>query len=62
MIDVDIEKCKADVDASIVRVILPMCYRIIDELLDHANPPKELMVRARQMLPKEYKHTFIKGK
>lgn len=43
------------VNAAIVSVILPQLYVAIDDLLDHApNAPKELVLRAKKLLPNIY--------
>lgn len=51
----------ADVDAAIIEVLLPQLYSIIDRLLD-GNPDKKLIVDARKILPRGYKHSFEKPK
>ena len=53
------EQAAAKVDAAIVKVVLPQLYSIIDRLLD-GNPDKKLIVDARKILPRDYKHSFEK--
>jgi hypothetical protein len=52
-------KARAEVDGAIVRTILPLCYSIIDRLIDaKGNPPKALLVEAGRMLPPGYRNSF----
>ena len=51
----------AKVDAAIIKVVLPQLYSIIDRLLD-GNPDKKLIVDARKILPRDYKHSFERPK
>lgn len=47
------------VDAAILQVMLPQLYVAIDDLLDHApNAPKELVIRAKRLLPAIYPHSM----
>ena len=49
------------VENTIVLVVLPMAYQIISELIDCNQGdkiPKNLLNRARQLLPLQYKHSF----
>tara|TARA_R110000822_G_scaffold35007_13_gene98907 strand:+ start:472 stop:687 length:216 start_codon:yes stop_codon:yes gene_type:complete len=50
----------AKVDAVIVKVILPMAYSIIDQLIDlDGKPvPKKLLIEAKKLLPSNYKNSF----
>ena len=50
------------VDDVLIEKYIPHLHGIIDRLLDHANPPKDLLVKARGVLPAQFKHTFIKKK
>lgn len=53
------EQDTATVDAAIVGVILPQLYVVIDDLLDHAQgAPKELLIRAKKLLPAWAPHSF----
>ena len=55
------EQAEASVNAAIIKVVLPQLYSIIDRLLD-GNPDKKLIVDARKILPRDYKHSFEKPK
>ena len=47
------------VDAAIAMTLLPQFYVVIDDLLDHApNAPKELVIRAKKLLPDIYPQSF----
>jgi len=50
----------ATVDALIVKIILPMAYNMIDQLIDlDGKPiPKKLLIDAKKLLPSEYKNSF----
>ena len=50
----------ATVDAAIVKIILPMAYSTIDQLIDlDGKPiPKKLLIDAKKLLPGEYKNSF----
>ena len=50
----------ATVDALIVKIILPMAYNVIDQLIDlDGKPiPKKLLIDAKKLLPGEYKNSF----
>jgi len=48
------------VDEVLIEQYIPHLHSIIDRLLEHAQPPKELMVEARGVLPAKFKHSFIK--
>ena len=53
------DQAQAQVDAAIISAILPQLYVVIDDLLDHApNAPKELVVRAKRLLPSWAPHSF----
>lgn len=45
-------------DTAIVQTLLPKLYSIIDRLLDGQD--KALVIEARKILPKGYKHSFQK--
>jgi len=47
-------------DTAIVQTLLPKLYSIIDRLLDGQD--KALVIEARKILPKGYKHSFQKEK
>ena len=47
-------------DTTIVQMLLPKLYSIIDRLLDGQD--KALVIEAQRMLPKTYKNSFEKGK
>lgn len=52
---------KAMVDKIIVEHVLPQAYTIIDDLLDHVDHkklPKELLIRAKRILPGWAPHSF----
>jgi hypothetical protein len=53
---------EARVDAAIVKRLVPELYGVIDELLEHAGTPlpKDVVVRARRLLPRQYRHAFEK--
>jgi hypothetical protein len=50
----------SSVDAVIIRVVLPMTYSIIDQLIDlDGKPiPKKLLADAKKLLPSNYKNSF----
>lgn len=50
-----------EVDATISKLLLPQLYSIIDRLLE-GNLDKKLIIEARRILPREYKHSFEKPK
>jgi len=50
----------SDVDTAIVKVVLPQTYAVIDKLLDYTTAPKDVLLEARKLLPKQYKHTLVK--
>ena len=54
-----VEEVKA-VDTLIVKIVLPQAYAVIDKLLDYTTAPKDVLLEARKLLPKQYKHTLIK--
>ena len=47
-------------DTTIVQMLLPKLYSIIDRLLDGQD--KALVIEARRVLPKAYKNSFEKEK
>jgi hypothetical protein len=50
-----------EIDAAIVRVIVPRLYALLDALLAHANTaPKETVLEARKLLPPQYVHALQK--
>jgi hypothetical protein len=53
---------RTEVDKVLVEKHIPRLHSIIDRLLACANPPKELMVEARGVLPARFKHSFIKSR
>ena len=47
------------VNSAIVATVLPQAYQVINDLLDaKGTPSKELIVRARRLLPATYSHGF----
>ena len=51
------------VNSAIIKAILPQLYVVIDDLLDHApDAPKELIVRAKRLLPDIYPQSFAQSK
>lgn len=52
----------ANVDAAIVRAVLPTAYACIEDLLQAIDaqraPSKELLLRCRKLLPRDYPHSF----
>ena len=47
------------VNSAIVATVLPQAYQIINDLIDAKGAPsKELIVRARRLLPATYSHGF----
>jgi hypothetical protein len=47
------------IDRAIVQALLPQLYVVIDDLLDHAQgAPKELVIRAKKLLPAIYPQSF----
>lgn len=56
-------EANASVDAAILSAILPQLYIVIDDLLDHAKgAPKELVVRAKKLLPDYCPQSFSQSK
>ncbi|WP_343735331.1 hypothetical protein [Acidovorax sp.] len=55
-------EAKASVDAAILATILPQLYIVIDDLLDHAQgAPKELIIRAKKLLPDYCPQSFAQS-
>ena len=54
---------KAVVNQAVIDVVLPTLYALIDELID-ANPTiaKQLLVKAKGALPRQYRNSFEKPK
>jgi hypothetical protein len=56
---------EASVDSTIVRVILPQTYQMIDRLIDHIGfdaVPKDLRVACQKILPDQCKYSFVSKK
>jgi hypothetical protein len=48
-----------EIDAAIVRVIVPRLYALLDALLAHADTaPKTTVMEARKLLPPQYAHSL----
>jgi hypothetical protein len=56
-----LEEAQLSVYAATLKTLLPKLYSIIDRMLD-GPPDKALIVEARKLLPKTYKHSFEKPK
>lgn len=50
----------AEIDSAIVHSTVPELYVVIDDLLDYvrADVPKELLIRAKKLLPNWAPHSF----
>jgi hypothetical protein len=55
------EEASESVNITILRVMLPKLYSIIDRLID-GTPDKALLIEARRVLPGNYKNSFEKPK
>lgn len=53
---------QAAVDRTIVTCVLPLVYAAMDDLIDAAGDraPKELLLRCKQLLPSNRRHSFAK--
>lgn len=52
----------AQVDRAIVETIMPQLYTVIDDLLDHAkDAPKEVIMRAKKLLPDWAPHSMVQS-
>lgn len=55
-------EAQAMVDKAIVETIMPQLYVLIDDLLDHApDAPRELVMRAKKMLPDWAPHSMLQS-
>ena len=55
------EEASESVNITILKVMLPKLYSIIDRLID-GNPDKALLIEARRVLPGNYENSFEKPK